>query len=64
MLAALCDVANEVEFAVIHRLFQMGNVNVQAAQVRSADGDSSRQRRLSEYKNDLSGLIKVESFII
>lgn len=33
MLAALCDVNDEVEAAVIHRLFQMGNVNEQAVQV-------------------------------
>ncbi|VDN01851.1 unnamed protein product [Thelazia callipaeda] len=32
MLAALCDASDEVESAVIHRLFQLGNVNAQAVQ--------------------------------
>ncbi|VDK42984.1 unnamed protein product [Anisakis simplex] len=32
MLAALCEVNDEMESAVIHRLFQLGNVNAKAAQ--------------------------------
>uniref|UniRef100_A0A0N5B147 ANK_REP_REGION domain-containing protein n=1 Tax=Syphacia muris TaxID=451379 RepID=A0A0N5B147_9BILA len=32
MLAALCDINDEIEAAVIKRLFQMGNVNTKAAQ--------------------------------
>uniref|UniRef100_A0A914RJK4 ANK_REP_REGION domain-containing protein n=1 Tax=Parascaris equorum TaxID=6256 RepID=A0A914RJK4_PAREQ len=32
MLAALCEVNDETESAVIHRLFQLGNVNAKAVQ--------------------------------
>ncbi|EFO19686.2 VAB-19 protein [Loa loa] len=32
MLASLCDATDEVEAAVIHRLFQLGDVNAQAVQ--------------------------------
>ncbi|CAG9534883.1 unnamed protein product [Cercopithifilaria johnstoni] len=32
MLASLCDATDEVEAAVIHRLFQLGDVNAQAIQ--------------------------------
>ncbi|VDK67147.1 unnamed protein product [Litomosoides sigmodontis] len=32
MLASLCDTSDEVEAAVIHRLFQLGDVNAQAIQ--------------------------------
>uniref|UniRef100_F1KS99 KN motif and ankyrin repeat domain-containing protein 1 n=1 Tax=Ascaris suum TaxID=6253 RepID=F1KS99_ASCSU len=32
MLAALCEVNDEIESAVIHRLFQLGNVNAKAVQ--------------------------------
>uniref|UniRef100_A0A915Q863 ANK_REP_REGION domain-containing protein n=1 Tax=Setaria digitata TaxID=48799 RepID=A0A915Q863_9BILA len=32
MLASLCDASDEVEAAVIHRLFQLGDVNAQAVQ--------------------------------
>uniref|UniRef100_A0A0N4UUA5 ANK_REP_REGION domain-containing protein n=1 Tax=Enterobius vermicularis TaxID=51028 RepID=A0A0N4UUA5_ENTVE len=32
MLAALCDIKDEIESAVIRRLFQMGNVNAKATQ--------------------------------
>lgn len=33
MLASLCDASDELEAAVIHRLFQLGDVNAQAVQV-------------------------------
>ncbi|KAL3994910.1 Ankyrin repeats (3 copies) family protein [Acanthocheilonema viteae] len=32
MLASLCDASDEVEAAIIHRLFQLGDVNAQAVQ--------------------------------
>jgi hypothetical protein len=33
MLAALCPISNDIEAAVIQRVFEMGDVNMKAAQV-------------------------------
>uniref|UniRef100_A0A183F0R8 ANK_REP_REGION domain-containing protein n=1 Tax=Gongylonema pulchrum TaxID=637853 RepID=A0A183F0R8_9BILA len=59
MLAALCDASDELESAVIHRLFQLGDINAQAVQVCEM-----RIKLYKKWKNLFSPNFRIESLLL